>query len=349
MDELGRIGVVVSGAVPARAVPNTDTDAVASDGHSHETVCLNCATALTGEYCHACGQHAHLHRTLGAFVHDLLHGVLHFEGKIWRTLPLLAWKPGDLTRRYIKGQRASFISPIGLFLFAVFLMFATVSSMGIPVDVNSDQIKSEITADAIKAEQAIKTLQERRDNARAAGKPTLEVERQITDAREEASLLREMAGRGLARGAMIRVSDDVPAWLAAPLRHTASNPELLLYKLQNNAYKYSWVLIPVSLPFMWLLFPFSRRFRLYDHIVFVTYSLAFMTLLVVVASLLYFAGLQTLAGFVLLLPPFHMFRQLKAAYDLGWWGALGRTILLVSFAMVAVGFFVAALFAVGLF
>ena len=35
-----------------------------------------------------------------------LHGVLHFEGKIWHTLPLLAWRPGELTRRYIDGQRA---------------------------------------------------------------------------------------------------------------------------------------------------------------------------------------------------------------------------------------------------
>ena len=39
-----------------------------------------------------CGQAAHIHKTLGAFFNDLLHGVFHFEGKIWRTLPLLAWQ-----------------------------------------------------------------------------------------------------------------------------------------------------------------------------------------------------------------------------------------------------------------
>lgn len=65
-----------------------------------------------------------MHRTLGAFFHDLLHGVFHFEGKIWRTLPLLAWNPGRLTREYIDGRRASYVSPIALFLFSVFLMFA---------------------------------------------------------------------------------------------------------------------------------------------------------------------------------------------------------------------------------
>ena len=64
--------------------------------------------------------------------HDLAHGVLHFEGKIWRTLPLLAWRPGELTRRYVEGERARFVSPIALFLFSVFLMFAVFSLVGGP-------------------------------------------------------------------------------------------------------------------------------------------------------------------------------------------------------------------------
>ncbi|MEO7240329.1 MAG: DUF3667 domain-containing protein, partial [Sphingomicrobium sp.] len=104
--------------------------ASADDGHTHERNCLNCGCALCGEYCHCCGQRAHVHRTLTAFWHDLAHGVLHFEGKIWRTLPLLAWRPGELTRRYIDGQRARFVSPIALFLFAVFMMFAVVGFSG---------------------------------------------------------------------------------------------------------------------------------------------------------------------------------------------------------------------------
>ena len=90
---------------------------VGADGHTHERACLNCGAALTGDYCHACGQHAHVHRTVSAFFHDLMHGVLHFEGKIWRTLPLLVVRPGELTWRYIEGQRARFVSPIALFLF----------------------------------------------------------------------------------------------------------------------------------------------------------------------------------------------------------------------------------------
>jgi hypothetical protein len=29
------------------------------------------------------------------FFHDLVHGVFHFEGKTWRTLPLLALRPAS--------------------------------------------------------------------------------------------------------------------------------------------------------------------------------------------------------------------------------------------------------------
>ena len=91
------IGDIAAGALAARATEPSHGEG-ADNGHSHEAACLNCGTVLIGSHCHACGQAAHVHRTISAFFHDLLHGVFHFEGKIWRTLPMLAWKPGQLTR-----------------------------------------------------------------------------------------------------------------------------------------------------------------------------------------------------------------------------------------------------------
>ncbi|QYU68274.1 DUF3667 domain-containing protein [Leptolyngbya sp. 15MV] len=128
MSEFGdAIGAAGEGALLARAVEPRHGE---SRGHTQESACLNCGTALVGAHCHACGQRGHVHRTLGAFFHDLLHGVLHFEGKTWRTLPLLVWQPGRLTREYIDGRRASYVSPIALFLFVVFLSFAAFSALG---------------------------------------------------------------------------------------------------------------------------------------------------------------------------------------------------------------------------
>ena len=120
--EFEGLGEAVTGAMAGRAVEPESGDEPRAMRMSAD--CLNCRAALTGSYCARCGQKAHVHRTMGAFFHDLLHGVLHVDGKAWQTLPLLAWQPGKLTRRYIDGQRARFVSPMALFLFSVFVMFA---------------------------------------------------------------------------------------------------------------------------------------------------------------------------------------------------------------------------------
>lgn len=348
MSELEAIGDVVSGAALARSVEPSG-GAVASDGHTRETACLNCGTALVGDYCHSCGQHGHVHRTLSAFFHDLLHGVFHFEGKVWTTLPLLAWRPGKLTREYIEGKRASFVSPLALFLFSVFLMFAVVTSLTSPIELDNKDATAAVAQEQAEGERKVARLSAERARLVAAGRSTVEIDKRIASAREEADLLKSVAERGFVRGATTRISDEIPDWLAGPLKHAADNPELLLYKVQNNAYKYSWGLIPLSLPFMWLIFPFSRRFRLYDHMVFVTYSLAFMTLLVSIATLLGAAGWSSLAGMMILIPPIHMYRQLKAAYGLSRFGALWRTLMLIVFAITAIGLFISMLFAIGIF
>src|SRR6187551_2987965 len=128
MNEIDAIGDLAQGGLTARALEPAAGES--TEGHTHESACLNCGTPLVGSHCHACGQLGHQHKTLGAFFHDLLHGVLHFEGKLWRTLPLLAWRPGRLTREYIDGRRASYVSPIALFLFTIFMTFALWSALG---------------------------------------------------------------------------------------------------------------------------------------------------------------------------------------------------------------------------
>jgi hypothetical protein len=98
---------------------------------------------------------------------------------------------------------------------------------------------------------------------------------------------------------------------------------------------------------VWLLFPFSRRYRLYDYTVFVTYSLCFMTLLVVIGVIFQSISLTALAGFLWLIPPFHMYRQLKGAYGLSRWGAIWRATLLTMFALIVISMFAALLVGMG--
>lgn len=82
---------------------------------------------------------------------------------------------------------------------------------------------------------------------------------------------------------------------------------------------------------------------------FVTYSLSFMTLLLVAASLLRAIILPEGVAALLcaLIAPVHMYRQLRGAYALSWFSALWRTLLLIWFAASALMIFLLILVALG--
>ena len=331
------IGDLAQSALTARALEPGHGES--GDGHSHESACLNCGTVLIGSHCHQCGQAAHVHRTLGAFFHDLLHGVFHFEGKIWRTLPKLAFKPGVLTREYVDGRRASYVSPIALFLFSVFLMFAVVKQVGGQLgNFPTIQLNEGKAAGLADNEQAIAKLKQRRAELVRSGEPTAAVDGELAGREQAVAAIKEMdkefGSADLAKAKDAKLTSDLPA-IQHALEEFKANPALVLYKLQSNAYKFSWALIPISVPFVWLLFAFDRRWYLYDHTVFVTYSLCFMTLLAVLIMLGNAIGLQFLAALAFIAPPLHMYKQLRGTYALGRFGALWRTGALMVIALTA--------------
>jgi hypothetical protein len=358
MEGAEAIGEAVTGGLAARALEPKAGEA--PDGHGR--TCLNCGAELIGTYCHSCGQQARVHRTLGAFGHELLHGVLHFEGKIWRTLPMLAWRPGELTRRYAEGERAKFVSPTALFLFSVFLMFAVVSAMGGPFDTGGGNALSDVQSEADEERPRLRrqlaALEVERAKAVAAKRDVTKLDEQIEDIRDELGVLNVIRGDEATKdGGKIEIEDPAnvgDGWFKAAYRKAKENPKLLIYKLQTNAYKFSWALIPISVPFVWLLFVHRRRYRrdykAYDHVVFVTYSIAFMSIGFIALTLLrpfgIGDGLVSLA--ITLVPPIHMYRQLRGAYRLSRFSAVWRTFMLLVFASIASSLFLGLLLLLGL-
>ena len=317
-----------------------------TDGHTHEAMCLNCGSALIGSHCHQCGQAAHVHKTIAAFFHDLAHGVFHFEGKIWRTLPLLAWHPGRLTREYIDGRRASYVSPIALFLFVVFLTFALFSLASEPLhfDRNNNMVQGPAgtTAESMQVKYVAGLKAELAD-AQKSGQATEPIAKKLAGA--ETALVRIHAkNQNMLPAEIVQSGGMGGSALSAALnkawRGVTANPELAVYKLQSSAYKYSWMLIPLSVPFVWLLFPFNRRFHLYDHTVFVTYSLCFMMIvLAAMTAINVWTSLGGLIALLMLYVPFHMHRQLRETYGLTRGSALWRTAALAVFAVIALSLF----------
>uniref|UniRef100_UPI00261B14D7 DUF3667 domain-containing protein n=1 Tax=Phenylobacterium sp. TaxID=1871053 RepID=UPI00261B14D7 len=325
--------------------------------------CLNCGTALVGPHCHRCGQAGHIHRTASALFHDIAHGVFHFEGRTWHTLPLLFWRPGEVTRRYIRGERVNFVSPMALFLFSVFLMVAVFGLVGGPFGpmhvgdaASMAQARTDAAKELAKVEAEIRTLSARKAELKAKGQKDAALNEKLGDLMSEQANLRLVTKGILSPEVEVKAIDvdekgiktGVPG-VDQVIRHAAANPELAAYKLQSSAYKFSWALIPISLPFIWLLFAFRRDVGMYDHAVFATYSLAAMTLMVVALSLATALGLPGgLVGLILLFfPPWHMYRQLKGAYGLGRFGALWRTVALIVSAYTAALIFFVFLVAMG--
>ena len=342
------IGDAVTGVMLGRAVEPRAGET--SDGHTHEKYCLNCGTKLTGFYCSSCGQKAHIHRSVRAFFQDFLAGLFNFEGKIWRTLPMLAWRPGEMTRRYIAGERARFISPVALYLFTVFAMFAVLNFTGALGSRGGKHFQNGIVQGGLQTgisddQRDIAKLELKRKAELAAGRKVDDLDAKIAAKQQDiADIQKVMSGKAFAVG---QANDETPSWIRPFIENARNNPDLVSMKVQDAASKYSWLLIPFSVPFMWLLFPFRRRYNSYDHTVFVTYSLSFMMLLVVAGGLLVAAGMPGLAGILFFVPPFHMYRHLKQSYELGRFSAVVRTMALMTFAFIAAALFLATAVALG--
>lgn len=370
LPDAGGIGTAAgAGLQPAAAAPAGPAAATAADADTRH--CLNCGAELSGPYCSACGQKRNVHRSLGAFWHDFTHSIFHFEGKIWRTLPLLAFKPGELTRRYAHGERARFVSPLALFLFSVFLMFASFNQFGVPIGPSAETMRNGKLVD--RAEMAremdgirarITALEAKRAAAMRAAKPTGAIDEEIASAREDLAGLQigydfsdGIDARDLIKlEAGERPGDkdfgNTPPWFRtflARLDGALKNPSLLMYKVQSSAYKFSWLLIPLSLPFLWLLFAWRRQFLVYDHLVFITYSLSFVTLLLALTALVGAAARlePVVPALLLFVPPLHMLLQLKGAYQLTVGSALWRTIAMQIAALLVLILFSLILLALG--
>lgn len=386
-EELEAMGTAVEGGLIAKALEDEDCGVAGGEGGN----CLNCGAVVSNRYCTNCGQPLHVHRSIAAFWHDILHGVLHFEGKFWRTLPLLAWKPGDLTRRYVRGERAKFISPMALFLFSVFMMFAVFSFLGDPFSGDDIRIADDeagagvvVQAGRLDGEIRAKTAQ----LPQATGDKKTELEREILDLKKgrnvmasltgeeapypdvslsdgdaevgnftpdeldqiEAGLEDFKSGNALTNGSSVSTgSPETDKWLRETIEKVSANPDLLLYKLKANGYKFAWLLIPISLPFVWLAIIGRRGYHFYDHAVFTTYSISFMSLLFITCSVLAAMGVSGAVWGMLLTfyPPIHMYRQLRHAYQMPRPEALVRVAFLLVFTAISLFLFFAILLALG--
>lgn len=389
-------------------------------GKPGEGGCLNCGRELGGgRYCSNCGQSARPHRTLGGLVGEFATNLWNFDTKAWRTLPMLLFRPGTLTRAYVYGKRVRYISPLAAFLLSIFLMFFAFSTVQIPQNTRDPSNIAATAEDLAEARRELAQAQAELERSRTSPDPdepagleeglaegavriaegqVQRIERQLAREQERAAAAQAADGaaqttegeapatattpddressEAAADGPTVGVSvagREVPedsTWqeeladavdrgdvdinlghpgLNARALDTLRNPDLALSRIQEAASKFSFLLAPMSLPFIALLFLWKRGVTLYDHMAYALYALAFAALLfssVVLIGKIPFVSWA--ASWLLLTLPVHMYFHLGGAYALGWFSALWRTIFMMFFSLVVACIFFTMVIILGL-
>lgn len=354
------------------------------DGH-----CSNCGTALKGPICHSCGQDADtFHRPVWSLVLEVLDGFFSFDGRFWRTIPALMFRPGRITRHYLSGVRARYVQPFRLFIvasLAFFLVFSIDSTMFDGSSADSEQLAE--------AERALSQVEE--DNPEIAAQlaqlreqlaETEEAQRDIEDGSLAQALQRQQsrdemelsvrrallpedysdadgdAGsdgpvtRQLENGTTFTVDAEGADWLPYSARsyladrigNAIQHPDSWLRSVQSLTPKLIFALLPVYALLLALMHFWRRGIFLYDHLV---VSLHFHAFLFFLMTALIVSG-PLLGGWGMLVfilwSNFYLYRLHRRVYMNGRFMSLLRVILLDLIYLIVLSIAFLVLLAVGL-
>ncbi len=324
------------------------------------TPCANCETPLEGTYCHVCGQLAEdFHKSIWKLTVEAVESLLHLDGRLFKTLPALFKRPGQLTRDYLDGKRAYQVQPFRMFLVILLIAFfvghaatkagggheaeggAGQAATGLGTTVNGRLVTpgSEAMAEFEREVLADPDLTEaeKQTQLAAARGDWLTFSRSLgadvnEKARANAATAPKMTGEGAQE---IRALED---WFDARMQAVRDDPARFALILEIWGHRVAILALPVSALMLTLLFAFNRRYYVFDHVIFSMHSLSFQLILL---TLIMALGMLTpLAWWLVLLAPVHLYLHMKGTYQRSVIGTLARmfalwTLTTVTFTLLA--------------
>jgi hypothetical protein len=119
--------------------------------------CANCGHPLTGRYCAHCGERRFDPESLTVrhFVtHTLVDEVIHLDGRFWRTLRNLLFRPGVLSTEYTAGRRRPYVKPVRL-LIAAIITYALLTQGGLLVTLTIGWLNLSVAPTAVPARESV--------------------------------------------------------------------------------------------------------------------------------------------------------------------------------------------------
>ena len=110
---------------------NAHDDTMTAEPPAADLVCPNCGRDHLIHFCAHCGQSDRDYaRALRSVTGEFVQETFEVDSRLYRTLRLLLFKPGQLTREFSRNHRASYMSPVRLYIFASFVFFLVLSLTG---------------------------------------------------------------------------------------------------------------------------------------------------------------------------------------------------------------------------
>jgi len=336
------------------------------------TPCANCQTPLIGPHCHECGQLAEdFHKSIWKLTVEAVESLLHLDGRLFSTLPDLLRRPGQLTRDYLDGKRASQVAPFRMFLVILLIAFfvghaamkageekhaaaeghgaeaASTDAHGAavlgadssnrrnmtPGSAAAREYEAEVMADASLSESEKRTqIAAARGDWAAFGRSLAENVSEETGA-AAAALPKNPTDPDEKK------FRDIEHWFNSRFEAVRDDPARFYLILEIWAHRVAILALPVSALMLTILFAFNRRYYVFDHVIFSMHSLSFQLLLLIVIMGL--GMLTPLAWWLLVLAPVHLFIHMKGTYQRSVIGTLARMFVLwnlttVTFALLAI-------------
>ena len=251
--------------------------------------CLNCDAVVTSKFCAECGQSRDDHsRSVLGFVHEFVEHHLLLDSKMLRTGYALVFKPGRLTRAYLEGRRARYVSPFKLYLFMSLIFFVALFYSGLAVFQVTGRIDVPSFVPDFAATDGGKSFSDAIDRAKKAGTWADSASQAELDATSgKARFFEPVQEGGLQIGDRIRAEVEHGGTSSESVlsKHTGQG---LLMALEHprllNTVLDEWLprLLVLLLPFvaLWLaLFAWGRGLYYVDNLAFALHGQAFAFLL----------------------------------------------------------------------
>ena len=313
------------------------------DGDGYlEGPCPNCGAMLMGEYCASCGQSAmDMQRPFWTLIKDVLDNVFSLDGRLWRTVPALIFRPGHVTRSYLDGKRARYVPPFRLFLIASVLFFLVL--FGIfegqdwmeGEDLSVTSTVAQIT-DLTVGETVVSDVEGFED---------------IFD--EEGAFDRaaaEVFAENLAASGAFEDTEMTPERLVDRMEamsgRTVSRAELF-GAIQRWAPRLSFLLLPFYMILLAMMHFWMRRVYIYDHLVVALHLQTYLYGSATLAMLFAFVSPGWAWGIFGVSLPVYLFLMLGRSYGTNWFFNLFRTFTLLIVSFVALILLIVAVSLVG--